>query len=106
MKRFMCVVGIVMFMCGGCAHNLTIIPKNGNISGNGKANEMGKSIMVNINNKMYTGRYAHSMLTDSGKAYMSSSDGSSISCDFIYSNFSGLGTCEDEYGEKYDIIID
>ncbi len=43
--------------------------------------------------------------TGNGRLFATSADGTSINCEFNYSNGSGLGVCNDNSGKVYDLVI-
>lgn len=119
---------IILFCCfltAGCAHPLTLYPKQGGEQqGTGTANSGDKKVTIQLNGKTYEGSYVYGGTAvgvafgssgttstmigvggSNGRILARSIDGDSIRCDFNYSGSSGLGVCEDSQGRQYDLTI-
>lgn len=63
MRNSLIQVALVSFLLTGCAHNLSLHSRDGSPSGQGVAQEVGKTVTINLNGKVYSGTYVH----DGGK---------------------------------------
>ena len=72
MRKSLIQVALFGFLLTGCAHNLTLHPRDGSPSGQGVAQEAGKTVTINLNGKVYSGTYVY----DGGKVATFQSYGS------------------------------
>jgi hypothetical protein len=63
MRKSLIAVSLLGSLLTGCAHNLTLHPRDGSPTGQGVAQEAGKTVTINLNGKVYSGTYVH----DGGK---------------------------------------
>ena len=137
--RVIAMVLVTSIIFAGCAHNLTLIPRQGGEKGQGVAQETGKSVTITLNGKTYSGTYVYSggsvaysntfgtstaysgtktatafgsgfgttyiPGSGNGRILAISPDGDAIRCELQYSSGSGLGICQDNAGNEYDLLI-
>lgn len=118
----------------GCAHNLTLMARQGSEHGTGKATDSGSgkgSLTIELGGKIYKGRWVAasggsmgliqtfgtnpatgtvlgSDYQSSGNALLTSEDGAGLRCEFRYSGWSsaGYGVCQTDDGRLFDLQID
>lgn len=121
-----------VIMLAGCSHDITMInQKSGAIAKGTAISEGGKgSINVDLNGTQYAGRwvfvrngglgfsnsfgatpgFSTASFTGggNGRANLSAEGGKSLRCEFQYSDMSGsgMGACQDNEGQMYDMNID
>lgn len=128
MRKSLIQVALVGFLLTGCSHNLSLHSRDGSPSGQGVAQEAGKTITINLNGKVYSGTYvrdggkvaifqsysgafgsgfgtAYVPGSGNGRVLATSADGDAIRCEFLYSSGSGIGVCHDNSGKDYDLLI-
>lgn len=121
-------------LLSGCAHNLTLVGREGGLRGTGTAPaSWGNSgrLSIDLADKTYSGKWVLAsgstggLLTTYGaagvstgtvvaagtgvgNALLSAEDGSTLRCEFTYSEWSstGIGICQDGAGKIYDLQID
>ena len=107
MKLTLFVALTMAILVTGCAHDLTLVPRGGGNKGAGVAKELGQSVQIEINGKVYYGNYVFgggSAVSGKGRILVTSPDGDAIRCEFQY-DISGIGTCHDSSGKEYDLQI-
>ena len=57
-KTLIAILVCVAFL-GGCAHNLTLHPRDGGSIGQGVAQEAGKTVTITLNGRTYSGTYVY-----------------------------------------------
>ena len=119
----------------GCAHKLALHPREGGATFQGVADESGRKVELQVDGEVYKGTYVYdgggviignstgfgvagsSVMqstgiytgyapgSGNGQWYARSSSGTSIRCEFLYKDGSGLGVCERNDGKVYDLQI-
>ena len=129
------LIGSVLLLAG-CAHQITLIPQDGGPFGRGtvpakwfaNAGEMSVALDGKIysgeyvfvpqggtlgtgvafsGTKVATGTFVGAPMGGGGRANLRADDGSTLRCEFTYSEWSatGVGGCEDGKGRKFDLTI-
>ncbi len=97
-------LAFVIFLAG-CAHSITASNMDGSVAGEGVAQEISHDLVLSLNGKQYIGQWALDGFSRMGKGFAVAPDGDTVTCDFLYRDFKGLGSCEDKDGKKYSIKV-
>jgi hypothetical protein len=122
------VVTLASALVAGCSHGLTLMAADGTM-GTGRATGFGGkgTLDVQIGNWSYTGTWVAAQggsigfgtagrssfsttsidASSTGNAMLSSADGSTLRCQFLFGGMSGTGygECSDNTGTHYDLQI-
>jgi len=94
-----------IILLSGCAHKIELRSLDGSTTGTGEANRFDKSVVMNIGGVEYVGDFVLCGWSHAGKVAAYVSDGTMVTCDFIYEDFVGIGSCDGKDGRKYSVRI-
>ena len=95
----------VVLLLSGCAHDFTVSNMEGAVAGEGVAQEISHELSIALNGKLYSGQWAFDSFSRMGKGFAVADDGDTVTCDFLYREFKGMGSCEDKDGKKYSVKV-
>ena len=124
-SKIIVVFSVLSLSACTTSYSLSLLSQDGSPGGVGTAQVIGETVTIQLNGKMFNGTYTYdgdeNITSDQygrplggtlvvsgsgdGRILASAPDGDRVRCDFQFQGRSGLGTCSDNAGKQYDLMI-